>query len=169
MYIKHVSTYMICQKRFNSLSHFTVVYHAYNPNCDFCLLKLLSHIIGIQVSRKICGHENRYDSACEMGEAYSPHTLTQPHTSGYVSQHLDVQLCAETREFCQHTHFVILCGFQAPLFFRNTMMSDKKTLRELKEASKKPFLLLRGKRQHRNKAGSRGNVLRGRRSLTDTV
>lgn len=60
--------------------------------------------------------------------------------------------------------------FQAALFFRNTMMSDKKTVEELKEPSKKPFLLLRGERQHRkDKAGSRGNVLRGRRSLTDTV
>lgn len=28
------------------------------------------------------------------------------------------------------------------------MMSDKKTVKELKEASKKPFPLLRGERQH---------------------
>lgn len=115
MYIKHVSIHTICWKRFNSLSYSTVFYHAYSPSFDFCLLKLLSHIISSQVSRKICGHESRHDSTCEMGEAYSSDTLTQPHTSGYVSYYKDVQLCActETREFCQHTYFVILCRFSS--------------------------------------------------------
>lgn len=70
MYIKHVSIHIICWKRCHSLSCFSVVYHTQNPNFDFCLLKLLSHMKSIQVSRKMCGCENRHDS--ETGEAKSP-------------------------------------------------------------------------------------------------
>lgn len=86
------------------------------------------------------------------------------------SQGNAVQLCLHRNVSSVNTPMFSFCVvFQASLFFRNTMMSDKKIVEELKEASMKPFLLLRGKRQHRkDKAGSR-NALRGRRSLTDTV
>lgn len=55
------------------------------------------------------------------------------------------------------------------MFFRNTMMSDKKTVKELKEASKKPFLLLREDNTQEGQGRSGGNALSGRKSLTDTV
>jgi len=41
------------------------------------------------------------------------------------------------------------------------MMSDKKTIAELKEASKKPFLLLRGKRQHGKDEAEAEGMYRG--------
>lgn len=87
------------------------------------------------------------------------------------SQGNAVQLFQHRNTSSVNTPMFSSCAvFQASLFFRNTMMSDKKTVPELKEASMKPFLLLRGKRQQtKDKAGSRGNALRGRRSLTNSL
>lgn len=64
--------------------------------------------------------------------------------------------------------------FQAALFFRSTMMSDKKTVQELKKASMKPFLLLREKRQQKGQSRKQREGIEGQEkpdkySLTSTL
>lgn len=81
------------------------------------------------------------NSAHDIGEARCLYTLTQPHASGYVLQCL--KMCSSVLVYIHENSANIpilsfYVVFQASLFFRNTMMFDKETVRQVKEASTKP-------------------------------
>lgn len=103
------------------------------------------------------------NSAHDIGEAHCLYTLTQPHASGYVLQCL--KMCSSVLVYIHENsaNIPILSFhvfFQASLFFRNTMMFDKETVRQVKEASTKPTFEGR-ETTYKGQAGSRGKFLRG--------